>query len=203
MAFSTVLIYRRGKREKKDTGNGSTRFLRTQEKRKETAIMTRKKWFQKSTALLLVTAFVLAGQTNYRVVSAAVPEKAQAQPAEKEKPENQIIGKTETATIYDLGEGKKKAEIYPHKVRYRDGDELVNYDTALKKIKKKKTEAGTDLTRYAYGTSRGRTPVYLPETLTGETPVFTENGDYQVQLVPITPEIWLSRWVSNTRNQVH
>ena len=155
MAFSTVLIYRRGKREKKDTGNGSTRFLRTQEKRKETAIMTRKKWFQKSTALLLVTAFVLAGQTNYRVVSAAVPE---------------------TATIYDLGEGKKKAEIYPHKVRYRDGDELVDYDTTLKRVKKKKTDAGTDLTRYAYGTSRGRTPVYLPETLTGETPVFTENG---------------------------
>ena len=164
--------------------------------------MTRKKWFQKTTALLLVTAFVLAGQTDYRVVSAAVPEEA-AQPAEKEKPENQIIGKTETATIYNLGGGKKKAEIYPQKVRYRDGDELVDYDTALTKVTKKKTEAGTDLSRYAYGTSRGRTPVYLPETLTGETPVFTENGDYQVQLVPITPEIWLSRWVSNTRNQVH
>ena len=44
------------------------------------------------------------------------------------------------------------------------------------------------MSRYAYGTSRGRTPVYLPETLTGETPVFTENGGYQVQLVPITPE---------------
>lgn len=147
-----------------------------------------KKWFQKTIVLLLVTAFALAGQTDYPVVSAAVPEKAQAQPAEKEKPEKQIIGKTETATIYDLGGGKKKAEIYPHKIRYRDGDELVDYDTTLTKVTKKKTEAGTDLSRYAYGTSRGRTPVYMPETLTGETPVFTENGDYQVQLVPITPE---------------
>lgn len=44
------------------------------------------------------------------------------------------------------------------------------------------------MSRYAYETSRGGTPVYLPETLTEKTPVFTENGDYQVQLVPMTTQ---------------
>lgn len=117
---------------------------------------------------------------------AKVPAKQQhtsKEPAEK------IIGKTETATIYDIGGGKKRAEIYPEKVRYKEENgEYTDYDTTLKKVKKQKTKAGTDFTEYAYQTKQSGQPAYFPQKLSKKTPVITENGTYQVRIIPQTSE---------------
>lgn len=132
----------------------------------------RERWCQKLVALILVTAVILTGQVNYCPLFSENSVKAEAKTAQKSK-QKRIIGKTETATIYDLGDGKKKAEIYPEKVRYQEEDgEFADYDTSLTEIESEQTRQGTDLSEYAYQTSQSEQLAYFPERLSEDTPVF-------------------------------
>lgn len=133
-------------------------------------------------ALLLVTAFVMSGQPYQscgNIEANAV--KAQTKTASQEK----IVERTETSTIYDLGNGKKKAEIYSRKVRFTDDDgELRDYDTSLVRMEEKKNKEEEDLQAYAYRTRQSDKMAYFPEKLTDDTPVLTENEGYQAGISP-------------------
>lgn len=144
---------------------------------------------RKLAVLFLALACLLTGPVS-PLTGINQPAKVQAKQQHTSKePAEKIIGKTETATIYDIGGGKKRAEIYPEKVRYKEENgEYTDYDTTLKKVKKQKTKAGTDLTEYAYQTKQSGQPAYFPQKLSKKTPVITENGTYQVRIIPQTSE---------------
>ena len=145
---------------------------------------------RKPVALFLTLACLLTGTVGPFIgVSQPTTVQAKQQHTSKKETKEKIIGKTETATIYDMGNGKKKAEIYSEKVRYKEKNgEYTDYDTTLKKVKKQTTDAGTDLSEYAYQTGQSGQPAYFPQELSKKTPVITENGTYQVQIIPQTPE---------------
>lgn len=73
--------------------------------------------------------------------SPALKQEKKAKATEKIQSESNVTTetKTETTTIKNLGNGKKKAEIYSRPVRFKDKNgKLKDYDTSLEKIRNTK-----------------------------------------------------------------
>lgn len=99
-----------------------------------------------------------------------------------------IIKKTESSTIYQLEDGKKKEVIYDSNIRFKENGKLIDYDPSLVKIDDSKTENNTDISNYKYENNKGDKKNYLPEIISEETPIILEKEDYQITMSPINQE---------------
>jgi len=66
-----------------------------------------------------------------------------------------VIKKTESSTIYQFEDGKKKEVIYDSNIRFKEKGKLVDYDPSLIKIDDKKTDNDTDISDYKYENNKG------------------------------------------------
>ena len=88
-----------------------------------------------------------------------------------------ITQKTENATIYGDGTGKKRAEIYAQDIRFKDEKgKLTDYDTSL--IEDKVCED------YIYQTAKSNKPVQFPEKISEDTPVRALYEKYTLSINP-------------------
>lgn len=79
--------------------------------------------------------------------------------------------RSESLTVYDLGDGRKKAVIYGSEVRFTNEDgELTEYDASLVPVESKVSLNGESLEGYAYENKVGDRKQYLPEHLSEQTP---------------------------------
>ena len=100
--------------------------------------------------------------------------------------EENVIEKTETTTVYDIGDGKKAKVIHGGEVRFEnEKGKLVDYDPSLVKITDiEKTENGHNLDGYKFTNKIGDKKQYLPKKLSESTPVLMEYDGYHMTLVP-------------------
>lgn len=96
-----------------------------------------------------------------------------------------ITQKTENATIYGDGTGKKRAEIYAQDIRFKDEKgKLTDYDTSLKDITERESETGENLAAYDYQTTTTDKMTYFPQKITTKTPILSEYDQYAVKINP-------------------
>ncbi len=106
---------------------------------------------------------------------------------QKIKPEDvtkeDVVEKTTDTTTYDLGKGEQMTVFHGGEVRYEnEKGKLVDYDPSLVAIKEgETTQQDETLDGYAYENKRGDKKHYLPESLSEDTPIIMENGDYSVE----------------------
>lgn len=106
---------------------------------------------------------------------------------EEVTPEDEIKEeRTSNKTVYHLGGNKRMEVIHSSDVRYKDSKgKWVDYDPSLTPIEKSKSLNGNSLKGYAYTNSRGDNKNYLPEKLTGDTPVRMEKDRYSISFHPV------------------
>ena len=96
-----------------------------------------------------------------------------------------ITKKTENATVYGDGTGKKRAEIYAQDIRFKDEKgKLTDYDTSFKDITERESETGENLAAYDYQTTTTDKMTYFPEKVTSKTPILSEYDQYAVKINP-------------------
>ena len=96
-----------------------------------------------------------------------------------------ITQKTENATVYGDGTGKKRAEIYAQDIRFKDEKgKLTDYDTSLKDITERESETGENLAAYDYQTTTTDKMTYFPQKITTKTPILSEYDQYAVKINP-------------------
>lgn len=128
-------------------------------------------------AIVLACALMLGSLSEYKPMATVKASLKTAQTEEtKAKNTEKKVTKKKDATIYDLGNGKKKAEFYAGDVRFMDEDgELKDYDTSL--------VCAEDVTGdYVYETAESDKMSYFPEKITEKTPVLTEYDGYEVSI---------------------
>ncbi|MCR5797151.1 MAG: hypothetical protein K6G63_04455, partial [Eubacterium sp.] len=82
-----------------------------------------------------------------------------------------VVEKLRDRTIFDLGNGRKKAEVYPNDVRFKDDKgEYQDYDTSL--VKK----------NHEYTTANSDKMSHFPEKIDRESPITTENNEYSIDM---------------------
>lgn len=103
-------------------------------------------------------------------------------------PEDEIKEeRTANKTVYCLGGNKKMEVIHSSDVRYKnDAGKWVDYDPSLVEVKQSRSNDGRSLKGYAYTNHQGDKKNYLPEKLTGETPVRMEKDGYSIGFYPVT-----------------
>ncbi len=124
---------------------------------------------KKMLSLVLVLSMVFTGclLSMEESSSRAVEKKAEVF-------EERCVGKTETSTVFDLGNGKKRAEFYGGAVRFTDEEgEWKDYDTSLVPVR-----SSTDT--YVYETKQTDKNVFFPRELDENTPVVSEMGSYGI-----------------------
>nr|MBP3599140.1 DNRLRE domain-containing protein [Eubacterium sp.] len=144
--------------------------------------------WKKVISLSLVLSVLLTSQGKWQT-----PQSLEAKESEvtRDEIENQeesqgvIAEKTESATIYDLGNGTKRAEIYAGDVRYKEKNgEIVDYDTSLIENQETVSEQGNDVDNYAYKTKQSEKVSYFPEKVNEKTPIMTEYDEYLIKITP-------------------
>ena len=142
------------------------------------------KRFQKDCAILLAMSLMLGTVSGYKPTAKANVKTAQIEATREtqEKKDAQethaerTVTKKRNATIYNLGNGKKRAEFYAGDIRFADENgELQDYDTSL--------VCADDATGdYMYETAQSDKKSYFPEKISEETPVLTEYDCYEVSV---------------------
>lgn len=103
--------------------------------------------------------------------------------------EGKVCKKAENSTVYDIGDGRKRAEYYSRPVRYKDEKgKLLDYDTSLTEVDEKESEQGESLSGYTYQTRQSDRIVYLPEKISEDRPVLGEYEKYQVKIAPFSTD---------------
>lgn len=150
---------------------------------------------RKSLAIVVAIAVLATGvqiKGPSKKVNAAQKEtKKQVEKVTKVK---EIISeRTENSNTYLLSDGSKQMEIYPEKIRYKDGGKLVDYDAELtnisgndKKILEK--EASKDITNYANVNESGDSKQFFPEIINEENGVVMTKNKYVVEMAPVVNE---------------
>lgn len=97
--------------------------------------------------------------------------------------------RTESSTVYDLGDSCKMEVFYGTDVRFRNEEgELTDYDPSLVAVTSEESIGGMDLEGYAYENKEGDSKQYLPETLSEQTPVVMEKEGYRISFHPVHTE---------------
>lgn len=140
---------------------------------------------KKIISLLLVLSMMVSGFiVPQPAVKAKVKEKSTVVANTKVQLEK-IVRKTENATIYEDGSGKRRADIYAQDIRFKDEKgKLTDYDTSLENITKKESETGENLLKYEYQTTTTDKMTYFPEKVTTKTPILSEHEQYAVKINP-------------------
>ena len=100
--------------------------------------------------------------------------------------EDNVIQKTENKTVYELENGLKREVLYDTNVRFYDkNNKLTDYDPSLIKINSKKSDNNEDLSEYKYQNKAGDKKLYLPESVSTETPILLENEYNKIKIAPV------------------
>ncbi len=138
----------------------------------------RHKQTKRMVAIMLILSFLVTGYGNITTA------KAKGETKKKVNKET-IVRKTENATVYDVGNGKRRAEVYTGKVRFKnDKGNLVDYDNSLVENTTATSAEGNDVSEYTYRTKRSDKKSYFPNELSEDTPVMIEYEKYQVEITP-------------------
>ena len=119
-----------------------------------------------------------------------------AQQKEKEQEEKvtrvkEIISeRTENSNTYLLSDGSKQLAIYPENIRYKAGEELVDYNAELTDISGKdkkilEKEALKDVTEYANVNESGDSKQFFPKIISKENGVVMTKNNYVVEMAPV------------------
>ncbi len=104
-----------------------------------------------------------------------------------------ISERTENSNTYLLSDGSKQLEIYPENIRYKAGEELVDYNAELTDISGKdkkilEKEALKDVTEYANVNESGDSKQFFPEIISKENGVVMTKNNYVVEMAPVISE---------------
>lgn len=149
----------------------------------------KRKQMRKAMAILLSASITMTSVSWNQLLSAKAsgigereeiePEEAMAEHAIEEE-------KAADATVFDLGGNRKMEVYYGSDVRFRNEEgELVDYDPSLVPVSDAESIGGTGLEGYAYKNKEGDSKQYLPEELSGETPVVMEKEGYRISFHPV------------------
>lgn len=87
-------------------------------------------------------------------------------------------------TTFTLGGGRRLTMFFTEDVRYEnDEGELIEYNPALIDVKNR-PETAEKPESYVYENTAGDNKLYIPETLSEETPILMEKDDYAITMVP-------------------
>ena len=162
--------------------NKDTNTIKKQKER--TLIMKSTKATNKIVSLLLVMAMLTS---VFCIPQPSVhAETEETTTVTNTKPQaEKITKKTENATVYGDGTGKKRAEIYAQDIRFKDEKgKLTDYDTSLKDITERESETGENLAAYDYQTTTTDKMTYFPQKITTKTPILSEYDQYAVKINP-------------------
>lgn len=141
--------------------------------------------FYKKTKILIVILFIISIIVPYFTES-ILKINGNTEAKCKQTISEKIIEKTETKTIYDLGNGKRKAELFSEKIRFKDEKgNYVDYNNILTNVGKKSVLQEENLFGYMYQTKQSDKIAYFPEKLSKSTPILIENSVYQAWISPI------------------
>ena len=96
---------------------------------------------------------------------------------------------TESATVFDLGDGKKTIVYYGQDVRYEEDGELIDYDPALVTIDTTKSDGGESLKDYKYVNKAGDSKHYIPEKLDVDSEILMEKDEYSIKMLPLDDSV--------------
>ncbi len=106
---------------------------------------------RKIVSLLLALSMMISGFIVPQPLIKAKEEQKSTVAANTKVQSEKITQKTENATIYEDGSGKKRAEIYAQDIRFKDEKgKLTDYDISLKEVTDKESETGENLSKYEY-----------------------------------------------------
>lgn len=135
---------------------------------------------------MVVTSTPLEGISLKDIFAATADSELPADEVPVSKDDAIMTENTKNSTTFDIGDGKKKVVYYGADVRYEDENgELVDYDPALTQVTDNATENGEDLSGYAYENTTGDKKQYFPQTLSTDSPVLLENGEYNIKFSPL------------------
>lgn len=142
-------------------------------------------------ALLLSASITTTSISWNHLLTAQASETAESVEITPEEAtaENVIEGeKTADTTVYDLGGNRKMEVFYGSDVRFENEEgELVDYEPSLVPVTDAKSIGGTGLEGYAYENKEGDSKQYLPEELSGDTPIVMEKEEYRITFHPVEP----------------
>ncbi|MCL2881840.1 MAG: DNRLRE domain-containing protein [Coriobacteriia bacterium] len=99
------------------------------------------------------------------------------------------LKKETDANLYTDAAGQTTAEYFSSPVRFADKDgKLVDYDPTLK---------SSDRAGYRYENAAGDMKQYFPETIDASTPLLLTNGDYTIDLSPVTNTDFITQNLGN------
>ncbi len=130
----------------------------------------------------------ISGILSFCLVFTQLPAIAFAAPAEEmqkmpSKATAVMEESSENMTTFDLGDGLKQAVFYGSDVRFLSEDgRLTDYEPELVKVRDNKSETGKDLSDFAWKNKKGDSWQYFPASLSSETPVLMEKGDYAIAM---------------------
>ena len=140
---------------------------------------------RKIVSLLLVLSMIISGFIVPQPLVKAKEEQKSTVAANTKVQSEKITQKTENATIYEDGSGKKRAEIYAQDIRFKDEKgKLTDYDISLKEVTDKESETGENLSKYEYQTTTTDKMTYFPKKVTTQTPILSEHEKYAVKIHP-------------------
>ncbi len=96
---------------------------------------------------------------------------------------------TESATVFDLGDGKKTIVYYGQDVRFEEEGELVDYDPALVTVDETKSDGGESLKGYKFENKVGDSKHYIPDKLQEDSQILMEKDDYSIKMMPLDESI--------------
>lgn len=130
-----------------------------------------KKTMRKTVAIMLSVALFIGIFGVMPTATAKTKEQA------SKKSSRIVEEKTEYSTTYQSADGKKETEFYSEPIRYREekNGELIEYDSNLKQSESRKGY---------FENKSGDKKNFIPEILSEDTPIMTENEKYQISTVP-------------------
>jgi len=130
-----------------------------------------KKNMRKTVAIMLSVALFIGIFGVMPTATAKTKEQA------SKKSSRIVEEKTEYSTTYQSADGKKETEFYSEPIRYREekNGELIEYDSNLKQSESRKGY---------FENKSGDKKNFIPEILSEDTPIMTENEKYKISTVP-------------------
>lgn len=163
---------------------------------------------QKITAWILSICLVvtLIPELGYAATDEDSKSESESETTKNETPidvtEEDVIGKSENVTTYDIGNGEKMSVFHGGNVRFKDeSGNLVDYDPSLVAVKKgEQTGNKESLEGYKYKNKTGNKKHFIPENLSEATPVIMENGEYKISFTPTDDTIMRENLQEQTVN---
>lgn len=118
--------------------------------------------------------------------------------------------RTASSSTYLLSNGSRRLELYGADIRYEKNGKFLDYDPTLvkvsdrqKKVIQKSKMVGQEAAKeYIYTNASGDSKQYFPESLSENTGVILEKGDYAIDFMPVVRAESTLSLESKKKNQI-